>query len=173
GRAGLRGAPAPRTEGRLTLLLSAPAGGPRFVGEQLLAAARRLGHDAFLFDHPASRDPTLELPEAARTVGADRVLLVEVDREDPVTIDVLRELGAHVAVWLAPAPDAAPSWWRARRRWIAGAADRLFVTDPSVAPGACDRHGRPGEVLARGFDARTLSPEGAGEGTPPEERPAL
>ncbi len=148
----------------MKLLISAPGGPPRFVGEQLLAAARRLGHDAALFDHPASRDPTLELPAAARRTAAEIVLLVEPDREDPATLEAVRSRGARVVAWLAPAADDAPRWRRARRTWIARATDAVFVTDASEVAGRCDRTGRPARVVGRGHDPETLGVGGAPPG---------
>ncbi|MFG0319036.1 MAG: hypothetical protein ACF8XB_17320 [Planctomycetota bacterium JB042] len=140
----------------MRLLISAPGGPPRFVGEQLLAAARRLGHEAALFDHPASRDPTLELPAAARRVTAEIVLLVEPDREDPATLEAVRARGSRTVAWFAPAADDAPRWRRARRIWIARAADAVFVTDEAEVAGRTDRSGRPARVVGRGHDPEAL-----------------
>lgn len=162
----------------MRLLLSAPCGAPRFVGEQLLAAARRLGHDTSLFDHPASRDPTLELPAAALRHEAEVVLLVEVEREDPATIEVVRSRGARVMVWVASAPESSPAWARARRTWIAGAADRLFVTDPDALTSGLDRRGldrrgRPARTIGRGFDPETLGITSPRDAAAPTEGPRI
>ncbi len=133
----------------MRLLLAAPCAAPRFEGQQLLAAARALGLEAELFDHPVSRDPTLELPESARRVRPDAIVIVAPEREDPATIDLLRRGGARVGLWIPSAAAGAPSWLAARRAWCARAADAVAVTDAALAARFVDRRGRGALLLPR------------------------
>ncbi len=140
----------------MKLLLSAPFHAPRFEGTQIAAAARRMGVEVVEFAHPESRDPTLELPEAARRARPDFLLLVQPDREDPATLDLVRRFGATVLMWEAPLPPGAPAFKRARRAWLARAADAAFATHSALAATRFDRLGRPARVAPAGFDLETL-----------------
>lgn len=133
----------------MKIVIAADTATAHLNGVELLASAERSQYDAVLFDHPASRDPTLELPTLVRAHGAEFVLIVAPAREDPATVDVLRNLGARTAVWVdEPDVDDRP-WMKARRRWIATAADRVWVTREHMMAEFVDRHGRSAERAAR------------------------
>ncbi len=156
----------------MKILVSAPFHGPRFEGTQLVAAATRIGLDVIPFEHPASRDPTIELPELVRRERPGLVLIVAPSREDPDTFDLARGFGAVVAAWFPSPPAGSPAWKKARMRWIAAAADRVFATTERTADGLSDRLGRAAAVLRPGFDAATIGavgntavvPSGASDG---------
>lgn len=143
----------------MKIVIAADTAAAHLNGVDLLASAQRCDHDAVLFDHPASRDPTLELPTLVRAHGAEFVLVVSPTREDPATLDVLRRLGAKTVVWIDE-PDAADRpWMKARRRWIATAADRVWVTREHMRADFVDRRGRIADHAARpeiqeSFDAQ-------------------
>jgi len=140
----------------MRIVIAAPCGTSGGAGEALLAAARER-HDASLFDHPASRDPTLELPDLVSRTRPDVVLLIDVAREDPETLDTLRELGARVAVWVDATTDGAAPWVLARRRWIAGGADATATTRKDEAHVLLDRMGREALLLNRPDDGAELA----------------
>jgi len=127
----------------MKLLISAPCGQPDRLGPRLQEAAHSVGIDVLLFDHPASRDPTLELPEVARRHRTSRVVLLAPEREDPATIELVRRAGNRILLWCPPVLDQAPSFLEARRRWISRAADRVAVTEEWMCPRYVDRAGRP------------------------------
>lgn len=140
----------------MRLLIAAPAAPPRFEGPQLLAAARALGAEAALFDATAARDPTLDLPEAALAFRPSCVLLVQPQREEPATVELLRAFGAFVIVWTPPAGERAGPRLLERRRWIARAADAVAATDAALAAELRDRRGRAAAVLPPGFCREAL-----------------
>ncbi len=136
-------------------LISAPCASPRFEGPQLLAAARAIGWDALLFDHPASRDPTIELPAWSASFRPRLVLLVQPAREEPSTLDLLRRFGARTVVWSAPVVDE-PDGVPVRTRWIARAADAVATTVPVAERRLVDRRDRPAACLPGAFDPTYL-----------------
>lgn len=140
----------------MKLLISAPCRAPRFEGIQLKAAADRVGLAVDLFDASASRDPTLELVAVVARLRPDVVLLVSPLREEPATVELLRELGAKVAVWAHPPAAGAARHLAARVRWIAAAADRTLATVGELAAVVRDRCARPASVLLPSFDAVCL-----------------
>lgn len=146
----------------MSWLISAPSGPPRFEGGQLLAAARAIGLEAELFDHPTSRDPTLELPELVRRLRPEVLLLAEPAREEVETIRLAQEMGSRVVLWMAPLPPRAPGRLLARRRWLARQADLVAVADAGQLGLLLDRRQRSAVVVPAGYQLSELG--GAGPG---------
>ncbi len=121
------------------------AGSP--VGERLLDGFRANGVEAAWFFTPASRDPTLELPDVALAMGPERLIVVEPQREEPGTLDVIRAAGISTIVWLLRLEPHVPRNMLSRQRWIARAADAVAVTVPRRVPLFRDRRGRPASVV--------------------------
>lgn len=129
------------------ILIAAPA--PH--GRALLDAALAADPKSAWFYTPSSRDPTLELPDAVVRVGAAVVILVDPEREEPSTLDVIRQFGAKIVVWSIQDSSSfhrpAARIMLARRRWIARAADAVAVTVSRRVSLLRDRTGRPSIVV--------------------------
>jgi hypothetical protein len=136
------------------------AAGPP-CGEPLYAAAKARSPASAWFHTPSSRDPTLELPDAVIRTGAEVVVLVDPDREEPATLEVVRDLGARVVVWsiVENSRFSRPlaRTMLARGRWISRAADAVAVTVTRRAALLRDRVGRSATVVARPRDPRALA----------------
>ncbi len=117
--------------------------GVRPLAKVLAAGAARCGFVGHWFDGPSSRDPTLELPAAAIRGGATCVVLVHPEREEPDTIEVLRERGIRVIAWALPFHRGVSRNMLSRQRWIVRAADVVAVTVPRRSELFHDRRGRP------------------------------
>ncbi|MBK6942794.1 MAG: hypothetical protein IPH13_21685 [Planctomycetes bacterium] len=100
------------------------------------------------FAHDASRDPTIELPHRVFSERSAWVVLIQPRREDPATLDAVRGFGARIVVWFEVEDEAATERVsRARRRWLAHAADVVLAADVVAAADAVDRHGRAARVV--------------------------
>ena len=127
--------------GRLLIAAPDPA------GRVLLEAARATGLTAEWFHHPSSRDPTFELPVLGVRFLPDVVLLVAPSREEPATLELLRDRGAFVVVVVLPLEPAAPRHMLSRQRWVCRAADAVVVAQDRSVSVFRDRRGRPAVVL--------------------------
>jgi hypothetical protein len=130
------------------LLIAAPSR----LGEVIANRARADGQLADWFHTPSSRDPTLELPHVARRLASTLVVIVDPDREEPATFELIRAAGATVVAWVTTEPARFPRrparLMLARQRWIVRAADAVAVTVSRRTDQFCDRSGRVAGVIA-------------------------
>lgn len=99
------------------------------------------------FAHDVSRDPTIELPHRVFVERSAWVIVVRPRREDPATLDAMRGFGARVVLWFEVEHVADERASRARRRWLAHAADAVLAADVVAAADAVDRYGRTARVV--------------------------
>lgn len=125
------------------LLIAAPDP----AGRVLLEVARAAGFAAEWFHHPSSRDPTFELPVLGARFLPDIVLVVAPSREEPATLELLRERGAFVVVVVLPLEPAAPRHMLSRQRWVCRAADAVVVAQDRSVSVFHDRRGRQAVAL--------------------------
>lgn len=109
------------------------------------------------FAHDVSRDPTIELPHRVHLERSEWVIVVQPRREDPATLDALRGFGARVVLWFEVGDTTTDERAaRARRRWLAHAADAVLAADVVAAADAVDRNGRAARVVGAAAFASAL-----------------
>ena len=127
-------------------------------GAALHAAAKELSPSSVWFHSASSRDPTIELPDAVIRTGALVVVLVDPDREEPATLDVVRDLGASVVVWSTVGTSrfsrSLSRTMLVRGRWISRSADAVAVTVSRRTMLLRDRVGRSATIVAVPQDLR-------------------